>query len=500
MSKLIKNTGASLVNEVVTFTVGIIIQRLIISSYGSTVNGLVNSIVQFLGFISMCELGIGAVIKANLYKPLAKKDNYELSAVLVSAQRFFRKIAAIFVVYVGALLILYPNTVSDNFDYLFTASLIVIISVSLFSQYYFGMIYQLLLNANEQAYIQIYINCATLIGNTIACVGLIKIGAGIHVVKLAGSLIFLLRPLLMKAYVDRHYSLDLKVKYEGEPIKQKWNGLAQHVATQVQDSVDVVVLTLFSTLSNVSIYSVYYMIVKGVMQLVYTINAGISAFMGKLIAKDDREALMSAFLSFEWGMHTASTLLFSITAVMIVPFVSVYTKGITDANYSAPLFAILITICGSLRCIQLTYNVVVQAAGHFRQTQFAAMVEPVINTVISLLTVRRFGLVGVTFGTIASLTYRLLYLMIYLRGHILYLRFASTLKQIMVDLIEVACVCLIKSFFTISAANYFSWAVQAAITSAVVVLVCLLVNYIFFRNRVINLYKTVQRRIAKHGR
>ena len=499
MNKLVKNTEASLINEVVSFAVGIIIPRLIISTYGSNVNGLVNSITQFLGFISMCELGIGAVIKANLYKPLAKKDHHELSAVLVSAQRFFRKIATIFVVYVAVLVVLYPGAVQGSFDYLYTASLIIIISVSLFAQYYFGMIYQLLLTANEQAYIQLYINCATLIGNAIACLSLIKMGASIHVVKLVGSLIYLLRPLLMKAYVDRHYSLDLKVRYQGEPIKQKWNGLAQHIATQVQDSVDVVILTLFSTLSNVSIYSVYYMIVKGVMQMVYTVNAGISAFFGKLIAKDDQEKLMTAFLSFEWGMHTASICLFSVTAIMIVPFVTIYTKGVTDANYSTPLFAVLITLCGALRCIQLTYNVVVQAAGHFKQTQLAAIAEPVINIVLSLLAVRRFGLLGVTFGTIASLGYRIIYLLTYLKGHILNIRLTSTLKQVTVDVLEIASICLIKSFFGISASNYLIWAIQAAVTTAIVILVCLTINFIFYRDRVLNLCKTVLKRVNKHA-
>lgn len=499
MSKLLKNTCASLINTIVVFAVGIIIPRLIISSYGSAVNGLVNSIVSFLGFISICELGIGAVIKANLYGPLERNDNYELSTVLVSAQHFFRKVAKIFAVYIGVLLVIYPCTVSDTFDYLFTASLIIIISVSLFAQYYFGIIYQILLNADEQAYIQIYINCATLIGNTIACIILIKVGSGIHIVKLVSSLIFLLRPLLMRAYVNRKYSLDLKVIYEGEPIKQKWNGLAQHIATQVQDSIDIVILTLFSTLSNVSIYSVYYIIVKGVMQLVYTINAGISAFLGKLIAKNEREELMSSFLKFEWGMHTVSVILFSTTAILIIPFVSIYTKGITDANYYAPIFAILISFCGMLRCIQLTYNVVVQAAGHFRQTQFAAIIEPFINIIISLLAVCHFGLIGVTFGTIASLIYRLIYLINYLNRNILYLSFANTFKQIIVDVIEMICITMFNFYIIVSARDYFSWMFSALIIAISVVIICLIINYIFFRTHVMDIYFALQRRIVGHG-
>ena len=41
-------------------------------AYGSDVNGLVSSITQFLGYIALVEGGVGGVIRAALYKPLAK--------------------------------------------------------------------------------------------------------------------------------------------------------------------------------------------------------------------------------------------------------------------------------------------------------------------------------------------------------------------------------------------------------------------------------------------
>ena len=77
------------------------------------------------------------------------------------------------------------------------------------------------------------------------------------------SLIYLIRPIVLKVYVDKHYSINKKAVYTDEPIKQKWNGLAQHIASVVLDSTDTIVLTVFSTLANVSIYSVYYLVISG---------------------------------------------------------------------------------------------------------------------------------------------------------------------------------------------------------------------------------------------
>jgi len=499
MKKFVINTGASLINEIVTFLVGLILPYLIISHYGSSVNGLVNSITSWLGFITICELGVGAVIKANLYKPLAEKDTTRLNAVLKSAQNFFRKIAIVLIGYTAILAIVYPVLVGNEFEYWYSASLIIIISISSFAQYYFGMIYQLLLAADQRAYIQLYTNCITLILNTVLSFILIKLDFSIHIVKLVTSFVFILRPMFMLYYANKHYDINLKIQYRGEPIKQKWNGLAQHIAMQVQTSVDVVILTIFSSMNDVSIYSIYNMVVKGIMQLVFTVNAGISALIGKEIAEGDERKLSSTFSAFEWGMHTVTTVLFLITGVMIIPFITIYTKDVTDTNYIIPVFGILITICGALRCVQLTYNVVVQAAGHFKETQKAALIEPIINIIISLVAVKQFGLIGVTFGTVISLLYRAIYLIVYLHSNILHLQYHKTIKQVIVDIIISGISIGIFSFIPIADSSYMKWVISAILISLIVTVVSALVNYFVYGEQMKSALSTVKKRIL-HGK
>ena len=63
-NKLVINTISSLMYQAALIISGLIIPKLIISSYGSEVNGLINSISQFLGFFSFLELGIVAVVQS----------------------------------------------------------------------------------------------------------------------------------------------------------------------------------------------------------------------------------------------------------------------------------------------------------------------------------------------------------------------------------------------------------------------------------------------------
>ena len=80
---------ASLLAQVTVLVCGFILPRFFLQSFGSEVNGMVNSIAQFLGVISFLELGVGAVVESALYKPLAEKNNEEISKVMASANKFF---------------------------------------------------------------------------------------------------------------------------------------------------------------------------------------------------------------------------------------------------------------------------------------------------------------------------------------------------------------------------------------------------------------------------
>ena len=72
--KILLSSGSAIFLKLAVFLCSFVITKLIIKYYGSEVNGTINSIVQFLGIITLLEGGIGGVAKAALFKPLANKD------------------------------------------------------------------------------------------------------------------------------------------------------------------------------------------------------------------------------------------------------------------------------------------------------------------------------------------------------------------------------------------------------------------------------------------
>lgn len=480
---LAKNTAASLIAQITTLICGFILPRLFLQHYGSVVNGLVNSISQFLSVIAFLELGVGAVVQSSLYKPLAEKDNQQISKVMVSANKFFQRLARILLVYVISLMIIYPFIANQNFGFIYTATLIAAISISSFAQYYFGIVNSLLLNADQRGYIQYNAQTVTIILNTIVCAIMISMNGTIQVVKLVTSIIYLARPIILQIYVNNHYKINWKIKYTQEPIKQKWNGVAQHVASVVLDGTDTIVLTVFSTLSNVSIYSVYFLVVKGVKTLFLSVTNGIQALIGELWAKQELDQLKSFFGWIEWLIHTGTTYVFSCTAALIVPFIQVYTLGIRDANYIQPTFAILLTLANAMHCLRLPYNIMVLAAGHYKQTQRNYIVAAILNIVVSVLTVKIWGLIGVAIGTLVAMTYQTIWLAIYDSRHFIYWPLKKVTRQFLVDIISSFLIISFGSHIVLKDITYFNWFFMAIKVAIVALFVAFCLNSLFYRSK-----------------
>lgn len=491
--KLLLNTGTGILKQAITVICGFILPRYMLLYFGSSVNGLVSSITHYLSFISLLDMGVGAVVMANLYKPLAENDLQQISLIVKSSRRFFRRLAYIFIVYIAVLCVLFPTALDRTHEALFTVSLVVIISISTLAQYLFGMTYQLLLNADQKSYIPLILQSLTIVLNTVLAIVMMRWGATVQQVKLMTAAVYILRPLGQMLYVWKHYRLDSSVALVGEPIQQKWNGFSQHLASVVVENVDVVVLTMFSTLENVSIYTVYFTVTNGVEKLIMTAASGLESLFGNMLAKNERDTLQKTFGVVEWITHTLVTVIFTVTVITIVPFVQVYTRGVTDADYTAPLFAALLVIAYAVFCLRVPYFRIIKAAGHFKQTQNGAYISAALNVVITVCMVSRFGLIGAASGTLVAMVYHTCYFVWYLRKNILNRKAAIFVKYLISDGVVGICSWFLTRSFFLNKLSYGGWVLLSIKVFAVVFLISVLINVLFYRNEIRNIKMVLKR-------
>lgn len=484
--KAIKNIISSVFQQVVTFICGLIVPRAIISTFGSAVNGLISSITQFLSYISLLEAGIGPVIKAALYKPIAKKDKSEIEKILKSSQRFFRIISVIFIIYLIILCLIYPLIVAEQFDFWFTVSLIIIISISTFAEYFFGMIFKLYLQAEQETYVTSIIQSGATILNAILVIILIKFNANIQIVKLISAFVFVLRPIIQNIYVKKKYNINFKEVKEKYNLKQKWDGLAQHIAAVVHSSTDVAILTIFTNTAEVSVYTVYLFVVNGVKNIVQAFTGGIDSSFGDMIVKGEKETLNKSFRAYELFYYTTITIVYIVTMIMILPFITVYTRGITDINYYRPTFAILIILAELFWSIRLPYSSITLAAGHFKETKKGAWLEALLNLSISIILVFKFGMVGVAIGTLIAMFIRTVEFVYHSSKYILQRKINDAVGRIILLFIEAILlvpigmrVCNKYEYNT-----YLVWIIMSIVVSIIVAIIVLTINSLIYKKDV----------------
>lgn len=477
------NTIASLSNQIIIIICGFILPQLILSYYGSNVNGLVQSITQFIGLISIFDAGMGVVIEASLYKPIAENDSEEVSKILTSGQRFYYHFVILLGIYILCLVIIMPKLASE-FDLVYTVTLLLSISISSFGQYCLGVTNSVLLSADQKKYINLFVSSIVTILNTIVGVILIKQGQSIQIVKLISSLIFLGRPIFLASYVKKHYAINWHSKYLEEPIKQKWNGFAQHVAFLVVGNTDVTILTIMSSFENVSIYSTYFLVINGIKTLISAITVGFDALFGNMLAQNEKEGLLITFNAFEIFVHMMVTVLFGMTAILIVPFVLIYTKGIYDTNYNQPIFAYVICFAYAIYCLRIPYLTIVKVAGHFKETQNSSIIEATINIIISIVCVLNFGLVGVAFGTLIAMAYRTLYLVFYVEKNIIFRSSKCFFKYLILDIVLLILMLISTQFFFCKSLTYLSWIILSLKIGIICCFEMIVIFVIFYRTEI----------------
>ena len=403
------NMISGLILQFFTLISGFILPKIILTCFGSEVNGLVSSLNQFLSYITLVEGGITGVIVANLYKPIVEQDNNKISSVLVTADRFYKKIGALFIAYSVILSIIYPLHFKTEFTFSYVCSLTLILSLTLLIQYMYSLTLRTLLNADKKGYVVNFTQTLIVIFNVLFALISVFIYPSIHVLKLISGSLFLLQPLIFNRYVKKNYKIDWKVEPDNSLIKSRWNGFAINLAAFIHNSTDVTVLTFLANLKTVSIYSVYSLVSSGIKQMINACLSGIAHTVGQAYAKKNWKELNQKLDIYEYIVLILVFFLFTVTALLITPFVQLYTKDIVDTDYNQALFGFLLVLAEALYLIKLPHLNLAYSANKFKEITVPAYIEAMLNIMISVALVKWIGLIGVTIGTIVGMTYRMVF-------------------------------------------------------------------------------------------
>lgn len=478
------NSASTAIQQISVMLAGFIIPRIMLTCYGSEVNGLVTSLTQFVNYFSLVEAGLSGAAVYALYKPLAEHDIGAVNGILAAAKRFYVQAGWIFVGLTVCLAILYPNFVSaTHLSGTDIAVLALILGINSALELFTLAKYRALLTASQKTYVISWASLVYVLLNTLIIVTLAKAGLSVVWVRLFAVTAILLRCAILFFYTRSHYKyLDYSVTPNTKALDRRWDALYLQILGAIHIGAPTIILTIVNgDLKIVSIYAVFNMVLAGINSILSIFISGLSAAFGDIIVRGERKTLQVAYGQFELAYYALITVVYFVAYVMIMPFIKLYTTGITDANYSIPLLGALFVLNGYLYNLKTPQGMLVISAGMYRETRWRTTIQGAIMVIGGLLLAKPLGIAGVMLASIASNLYRDIDLLFFIPRHVTGLAVKLTLQHWGMSGVALILLVVLAKYITFDPSSYIEWFIWAGMWCLLAGALVLCVAFIFNR-------------------
>ena len=116
-------------------------------------NGLFASITQIFGYVALLEAGVGAATVQALYKPIARKNDNNISRILSATRIYYNKISFYYLICVVLLAVIYPLFVDSNISKVTIGIILILQGLSGVINFYFQSTLKQLVIAEGRSYL-----------------------------------------------------------------------------------------------------------------------------------------------------------------------------------------------------------------------------------------------------------------------------------------------------------------------------------------------------------
>ncbi|MBQ9859403.1 MAG: hypothetical protein IJO76_01840 [Clostridia bacterium] len=478
----IYNLMCSVGSMLVSIVLGMLLPRIILVKYGSEMNGLLNSVTQFISYLIVFEAGILEAATQALYKTVGNKDRPATNEILSAVHKNYQRIGVVYCLGLIGIAALYPLFVPVEELSWFQVFLIMFFSgLSNVVAFFFQAKYKILLTVDGRAYV--FSNLTTLVTvltNVLKIVLLLN-GMKIYYVIMLSFLPSLIQTLYVSLYINKKYKwVDLSATPNHAALTQSKDAMVHQISGLIFSSSNTLILTLFCDLKVVSVYAVYTLVV-GHLELLMDMPFNSCSFALGQMYNTNRERYKKLLDSMQVLFAAMLFSVFTITYRLLLPFVSLYTDGVTDAAYIDKWLPLLFVILGLLKHVRTPTRHTVKTAGHFRQTLPRSIAETAITVVASIIGVLFLGIHGVLLGTIIAVAWRTLDFIFYANKVILERSPKKDLWIFGANALLAIGIAVVLHCLPLEIASYLDFVKAGLLISPVVILLFATFNWLLFR-------------------
>lgn len=428
--RLALNTISTGILQVIHMLVGFIVPKVMLTTYGSEVNGLITSISQLIMYMTLIEAGVSGATVFSLYKPIADNNTTQINKILVASRNFYYKSGKLFILFILLGGFIYPVFIrTEMLNSVEIGLLFIILGSNSILEFFTLAKYRALLTADQKIYVISFANIIQVITNTVLIVILSYLRVNVVTVRAIALSSIMLRTLILWIYCKIKYSyLDFTVEPDNNSLSKRWDAMYLEILVVIQSGAPVLILTFLLSLKEVSIYSIYNIVIYGITMLLSIFRTSSYSTFGDLISRGEKSKFKNLFEHFETLFLITITIIFSITVLVYQPFIDIYTKG-ADISYNYPLLAVLLTFNAFLYEIKSPYSMLVTSKGLFKETKRDSTIQALLLVILSVFGGVFLGIYGIIIGMIISNLYRVIVFYYFTPKYITGYSFRSSLNK-----------------------------------------------------------------------
>ena len=363
------NAITAMAMTLVNGLMGIVVTKMVIAAFGSDFNGLNSAANQIVNVLLILEGGFTLASNVALFTPLTKGDYATVNGVLAATRSEFRKIGLLFLG-VGALVAAgYALAANSALSNGFIATVIMMTVIPGAFNLFYATTYRVLLQTQQREYVINLITVATLGLGHITNMVMISLGGPMWAVRFITMAFALANSLLIAGFVKRKTPyLDLKRAPVPEHIKGTDDVMIQKITGVIYNSAPIVFLSVSPSGGTMlaSVYAVYNNIFLMLKSLLHSVIDAPRLSFGQMMTEKKKTEIWPVFAQYEYAAFLAVFILLTTCSVLILPFIELYTSGITDVNYYDGRIALLMTAIAALELMHIPSGHIINMAGRFK--------------------------------------------------------------------------------------------------------------------------------------
>ena len=475
------NLLSGVLYQVVLIVLSFLLPRLYLENFGSEVNGVLSTIKQIFAYMVLLESGIGLATTQALYKPVAEKNHNRVSSIISATHSYYVKVGIIYASIVLLIAFTYEYIVPTGIEPGLIFGIVILTALPNLFSYFMQAKYRILLEVDGRKYVITNSETILQLVSNIAKILVILLTNNLLLMQLSYCLLSLLQLVYIYVHAKKRYKwLKVNAEPDFEAISQRKSVLIHQVSGMVFNNTDVLLLSFLCDFKVVSVYTIYNIFFSQMQNFITSIISGFSFALGQMF-HTDREKFMKVYNVYETLYIMSAFIIYTLMAVFLLPLIEIYTKGINDANYTNALLILLFVIMNLLSNGKLPSNHVLEYSGKFEETRSHAIWEMIINIVVSIVAILKWGICGAILGTIVALLYRGTMMIFYSNKKVLNRSIFNTYKIWLVN--GAVFVALMVIFFvdSFSGLSFVRLLMKGIIHSLWIVPLYVAVNFIFFK-------------------